>query len=68
MTSAWLPKTSTTFSGDTRRQPLADLQAGVVAGIVAMPLAVALAIASGVSPGKRRVAAVVAGIPIPGIQ
>ena len=39
MTGAWLPKTFTTLSGYSRRQFLADLQAGVVVGIVAIPLA-----------------------------
>ena len=61
MTSAWLPKTFTTLSGYTRRQLLADLQAGVVVGIVAIPLAIAFAIASGVSPEKGLVTAAVAG-------
>jgi sulfate permease, SulP family len=61
VTSAWLPKTFTTLSGYTRRQFLADLQAGVVVGIVAIPLAIAFAIASGVSPEKGLVTAAVAG-------
>ncbi len=61
MTSAWLPKTFTTLSGYTRRQLVADLQAGVVVGIVAIPLAIAFAIASGVSPEKGLVTAAVAG-------
>jgi SulP family sulfate permease len=59
--TAWLPKTFTTLSGYTRRQFLADLQAGVVVGIVAIPLAIAFAIASGVSPEKGLVTAAVAG-------
>ena len=63
MTSAWLPKTFTTLSGYTRRQFVADLQAGVVVGVVALPLAIAFAIASGVSPEKGLFTAVVAGLP-----
>ena len=61
MTGAWLPKTFTTLSGYSRRQFLADLQAGVVVGIVAIPLAIAFAIASGVSPERGLVTAAVAG-------
>ena len=61
MLAAYLPKTFTTLSGYTRRQFLADLQAGVVVGIVAIPLAIAFAIASGVAPEKGLVTAVVAG-------
>jgi len=68
VTSAWLPKTFTTLSGYTRRQLVADLQAGVVVGIVAIPLAIAFAIASGVSPEKGLVTAAVAGFLISGIQ
>jgi sulfate permease, SulP family len=58
---AWLPKTFTTLSGYSRRQFLADLQAGLVVGIVAIPLALAFAIASGVSPERGLVTAAVAG-------
>ena len=61
MTGAWLPKTFTTLSGYTRRQLLADLQAGLVVGIVAIPLALAFAIASGVPPETGLVTAAVAG-------
>ena len=61
MTGAWLPKTFTTLSGYSRRQFLADLQAGVVVGIVAIPLAIAFAIASGVPPERGLVTAAVAG-------
>jgi len=61
VTGAWLPKTFTTLSGYSRRQFLADLQAGVVVGIVAIPLAIAFAIASGVSPERGLVTAAVAG-------
>ncbi|MET0620778.1 MAG: sulfate permease [Thermoanaerobaculia bacterium] len=62
MTGAWLPKTFTTLSGYSRRQFLADLQAGVVVGIVAIPLAIAFAIASGVPPETGLVTAAVAGL------
>ena len=61
MTGAWLPKTFTTLAGYSRRQFVADLQAGVVVGIVAVPLAIAFAIASGVSPEKGLVTAAIAG-------
>ena len=61
MTGAWLPKTFTILSGYTRRQFLADLQAGLVVGVVAVPLALAFAIASGVSPERGLVTAAVAG-------
>ena len=47
--------------GYTRRQFVADLQAGVIVGIVALPLAIAFAIASGVTPDRGLVTAVVAG-------
>ena len=57
----WLPKTFTTLSGYTRRQFLADLQAGLVVGIVAIPLAIAFAIASGVPPETGLVTAAIAG-------
>ena len=52
MTAVWLPKTFTVLSGYTKRQFLADLQAGLVVGVVAIPLALAFAIASGVSPDR----------------
>ena len=61
MTGAWLPKTFTTLAGYSRRQLVADLQAGLVVGIVAVPLAIAFAIASGVSPETGLVTAAVAG-------
>ncbi|HEX4440562.1 MAG TPA: sulfate permease [Thermoanaerobaculia bacterium] len=61
MTGAWWPKTFTVLTGYTRRQFLADLQAGLVVGVVAIPLALAFAIASGVSPDKGLVTAAVAG-------
>jgi SulP family sulfate permease len=57
----WLPKTFTALAGYSRRQFLADLQAGVVVGIVAIPLAIAFAIAAGVSPATGLVTAAVAG-------
>ena len=47
--------------GYSRRQLIADLQAGVIVGIVALPLAIAFAIASGVTPDRGLVTAVVAG-------
>ena len=61
MTGAWLPKTFTTLAGYSRRQFVADLQAGVVVGIVAIPLAIAFAIASGVSPETGLLTAAIAG-------
>jgi len=61
VTGAWLPKTFIVLGGYTRRQFLADLQAGLVVGVVAVPLALAFAIASGVSPEKGLVTAAVAG-------
>jgi SulP family sulfate permease len=61
VTGAWLPKTFTVLSGYTRRQFLADLQAGLVVGVVAVPLALAFAIASGVKPEAGLVTAAVAG-------
>ncbi|MGH9441134.1 MAG: SulP family inorganic anion transporter [Thermoanaerobaculia bacterium] len=61
MTSAFLPKSIVALRGYTRRQLVADLQAGLVVGVVAIPLALAFAIASGVSPEKGLVTAVVAG-------
>ncbi len=60
-TPAFLPKSFVALRGYSRRQFLADLQAGLVVGIVAIPLALAFAIASGVSPEKGLVTAVVAG-------
>jgi sulfate permease, SulP family len=61
VTGAWLPKTFTALAGYSRRQFLADLQAGLVVGIVAIPLAIAFAIASGVPPETGLVTAAVAG-------
>ena len=61
MTGAWLPKTFTTLAGYSRRQFVADLQAGLVVGIVAVPLAIAFAIASGVPPETGLVTAAIAG-------
>jgi SulP family sulfate permease len=61
VTGAWLPKTFTILGGYTRRQFVADLQAGLVVGVVAVPLALAFAIASGVSPERGLVTAFVAG-------
>ena len=61
MNTSFLPKTFIVLRGYTRRQFLADLQAGAVVGIVAIPLALAFAIASGVSPEKGLVTAVVGG-------
>ena len=61
MTSAFLPKTFIVLRGYTRRQLMADLQAGAVVGIVAIPLALAFAIASGVAPEKGLITAVVGG-------
>jgi SulP family sulfate permease len=59
--TTFLPKTFTVLEGYTRRQFLADLQAGLVVGVVAIPLALAFAIASGVSPERGLVTAVVGG-------
>jgi sulfate permease, SulP family len=61
VTGAWLPKTFTALAGYSRRQFLADLQAGLVVGIVAIPLAIAFAIASGVPPETGLVTAAVGG-------
>ena len=61
MPTRFLPKTLTVFGDYTRRQFLADLQAGVIVGIVAIPLAIAFAIASGVAPEKGLVTAVIGG-------
>src|SRR3954467_6945893 len=56
-----VPKLVTTLRSYTRRQLLADLQAGVIVGIVALPLAIAFAIASGVTPDRGLYTAIVAG-------
>jgi SulP family sulfate permease len=61
MSPAFLPKTFTVLRGYTKRQFLADLQAGLVVGVVAIPLALAFAIASGVPPEKGLITAVVGG-------
>lgn len=61
MLTAYLPKTFVVLRDYTRRQFLADLQAGVVVGVVAIPLALAFAIASGVAPERGLVTAAVAG-------
>jgi SulP family sulfate permease len=61
MPTRFLPKTFTVFGDYTRRQFLADVQAGVIVGVVAIPLAIAFAIASGVDPGKGLITAVVGG-------
>jgi SulP family sulfate permease len=61
VTGAWLPKTFTTLAGYSRRQFVADVQAGLVVGIVAVPLAIAFAIASGVPPETGLVTAAIAG-------
>ena len=50
--SMFVPEIVTTLKGYTRRQLIADLQAGVIVGIVALPLAIAFAIASGVTPDR----------------
>jgi sulfate permease, SulP family len=57
----FVPEIVTTLRGYTRRQLLADLQAGVIVGIVALPLAIAFAIASGVTPDRGLYTAIVAG-------
>src|SRR6478752_2324094 len=57
----FVPEIVSTLEGYTRRQLLADLQAGVIVGIVALPLAIAFAIASGVTPDRGLATAVVAG-------
>jgi SulP family sulfate permease len=58
----FVPEIVTTLRGGyTRRQLLADLQAGVIVGIVALPLAIAFAIASGVTPDRGLYTAIVAG-------
>src|SRR5881628_3477081 len=57
----FVPEIVSTLRGYTRRQLLADLQAGVIVGIVALPLAIAFAIASGVTPDRGLYTAIVAG-------
>src|SRR5215213_3358988 len=57
----FVPEIVSTLRGYTRRQFLADLQAGVIVGIVALPLAIAFAIASGVTPERGLYTAIVAG-------
>src|SRR5258705_1541566 len=57
----FVPEIVSTLRGYTRRQLLADLQAGVIVGIVALPLAIAFAIASGVTPERGLYTAIVAG-------
>src|SRR4051812_42722306 len=57
----FVPEIVSTLRGYTRRQLLADLQAGVIVGIVALPLAIAFAIASGVTPDRGLYTAVIAG-------
>src|SRR5215218_6763772 len=57
----FVPEIVSTLRGYTRRQFLADLQAGVIVGIVALPLAIAFAIASGVTPDRGLYTAIVAG-------
>ena len=57
----FVPEIVSTLRGYTRRQLVADLQAGVIVGIVALPLAIAFAIASGVTPDRGLYTAIVAG-------
>src|SRR6188508_294212 len=57
----FVPEIVSTLHGYTRRQLLADLQAGVIVGVVALPLAIAFAIASGVTPDRGLWTAIVAG-------
>jgi SulP family sulfate permease len=57
----FVPEIVGTLKGYTKRQLLADLQAGVIVGIVALPLAIAFAIASGVTPDRGLYTAIVAG-------
>ena len=57
----FVPEIVATLKGYTRRQLVADLQAGVIVGIVALPLAIAFAIASGVTPDRGLYTAIVAG-------
>ncbi len=57
-----VPKLFTVLQeGYTRRQFVADLQAGLIVGVVAVPLAIAFAIASGVKPEQGFYTAIVAG-------
>src|SRR5881409_1176351 len=60
----FVPEIVSTLRGYTRRQLLADLQAGVIVGIVALPLSIAFAIASGVTPDRGLYTAIVAGFVI----
>ncbi len=57
----FVPEIVSTLRGYTRRQLIADLQAGVIVGVVALPLAIAFAIASGVTPDRGLYTAIVAG-------
>src|SRR5919107_2339410 len=57
----FVPEIVTTLRGYTRRQLIADLQAGVIVGVVALPLAIAFAIASGVTPDRGLYTAIIAG-------
>src|SRR5690349_2146011 len=57
----FVPVIVSTLRDYSRRQFLADLQAGVIVGIVALPLAIAFAIASGVTPDRGLYTAIVAG-------
>src|SRR6188508_373335 len=57
----FVPEIVSTLHGYTRRQLLADLQAGVIVGVVALPLAIAFAIASGVTPDRGLYTAIIAG-------
>src|SRR5881409_3281784 len=57
----FVPEIVSTLRGYTRRQLLADLQAGVIVGIVALPLSIAFAIASGVTPDRGIYTAIAAG-------
>src|SRR6188768_4397052 len=57
----FIPEIVSTLRGYTKRQLVADLQAGVIVGIVALPLAIAFAIASGVTPERGLYTAIIAG-------
>src|SRR3954465_11906809 len=57
----FVPEIVSTLRGYTRRQLVADLQAGVIVGIVALPLAIAFAVASGVTPDRGLYTAIIAG-------